>query len=170
MGILHMMGQCAVPPGDRRGWIPGARVVGGSGANRRHPGQFFYDDAVMGLQLLEQARLVGIAKFVVIGTACAYLKFMPVPFQGADLWEVYPEETNAPYGLAKKMFFIQAQAYRQENTLNATSPVPVNLNGPGDNFDGETSPCHAGAHQKMPRGRGGRLGRGRSVRHRSIWG
>ena len=94
----------------------------------------------MGLQLLEQARLVGIAQFVVIGTACAYLKFMPVPFQGADLWEVYPEETNAPYGLAKKMFFIQAQAYRQENTLNATSPVPVNLNGPGDNFDAETSP------------------------------
>ena len=131
MGIFHMMGQCAVHPGDWRGWIPGARVVGGIDANRRHPGQFFYDDAVMGLQLLEQAGFVGIAKFVVIGTVCAYLKFMPVPFQGADVWEVFPEETNAPYGLAKKMFFIQAQAYRQGNTLNATSHVPVNLSGTG---------------------------------------
>jgi GDP-L-fucose synthase len=116
-----------------------AAVVGGIGANVKHPGKFFYDNAVMGLQLIEQARLFGIQKFVVIGTVCAYPKFTPVPFQEADLWNGYPEETNAPYGLAKKMLLVQAQAYRQEYGFNAIYLLPVNLYGPGDNFDPESS-------------------------------
>jgi GDP-L-fucose synthase len=116
-----------------------AATVGGIGANRRHPGQFFYDNAIMGLQLMEQARLFGVEKFVVIGTVCAYPKFTPVPFQEADLWNGYPEETNAPYGLAKRMLLVQAQAYRQEYGFNAIYLLPVNLYGPGDNFDPETS-------------------------------
>jgi GDP-L-fucose synthase len=116
-----------------------AATVGGIGANRRHPGQFFYENAIMGLQLMEQARLFGVDKFVVIGTICAYPKFTPVPFQEADLWNGYPEETNAPYGLAKKMLLVQAQAYRQEYGFNAIYLLPVNLYGPGDNFDPETS-------------------------------
>jgi GDP-L-fucose synthase len=116
-----------------------AAVVGGIGANRRHPGQFFYDNAIMGLQLLEQARRFRIDKVVVLGTVCAYPKLTPVPFREADLWNGYPEETNAPYGLAKKMLLVQAQAYRQEYGLNAIYLVPVNLYGPGDNFDPETS-------------------------------
>jgi GDP-L-fucose synthase len=116
-----------------------AAVVGGIGANRQHPGKFFYDNAIMGLQLIEQARLSGIRKFVVIGTVCSYPKYTPVPFSEADLWDGYPEETNAPYGLAKKMLLVQAQAYRQEYGLNAIYLVPVNLYGPGDNFHLETS-------------------------------
>jgi GDP-L-fucose synthase len=116
-----------------------AATVGGIGANRRHPGRFFYENAIMGLQLMEQARRFGVDKFVVIGTVCAYPKFTPVPFQEADLWNGYPEETNAPYGLAKKMLLVQAQAYRQEYGFNAIYLVPVNLYGPGDNFDPETS-------------------------------
>jgi GDP-L-fucose synthase len=116
-----------------------AAVVGGIGANRRHPGQFFYDNAIMGLQLLEQARRFGVAKVVVLGTVCAYPKFTPVPFCEADLWNGYPEETNAPYGLAKKMLLVQAQAYRQEYGFNAIHLLPVNLYGPGDNFDPESS-------------------------------
>jgi GDP-L-fucose synthase len=116
-----------------------AAVVGGIGANRQHPGQFFYDNAIMGLQLLEQARLYGVEKVVVLGTVCAYPKFTPVPFCEADLWNGYPEETNAPYGLAKKMLLVQAQAYRQEYGMNAIYLLPVNLYGPGDNFDPETS-------------------------------
>jgi GDP-L-fucose synthase len=116
-----------------------AAVVGGISANRRHPGQFFYDNAIMGLQLMEQARLFDIEKFVALGTVCAYPKFTPVPFQEVDLWNGYPEETNAPYGLAKKMLLVQAQAYRQEYSLNAIYLLPVNLYGPGDNFDPETS-------------------------------
>jgi len=116
-----------------------AAVVGGIGANRRHPGQFFYDNAIMGLQLIEQARLLRIEKVVVLGTVCAYPKFTPVPFREADLWNGYPEETNAPYGLAKKMLLVQAQAYRQEYGLNAIYLLPVNLYGPGDNFAPETS-------------------------------
>jgi GDP-L-fucose synthase len=116
-----------------------AAVVGGIGANRQHPGQFFYDNAIMGLQLIEQARFFGIEKVVVLGTVCSYPKFTPVPFREADLWNGYPEETNAPYGLAKKMLLAQAQAYRQEYGLNAIYLLPVNLYGPGDNFDPETS-------------------------------
>jgi GDP-L-fucose synthase len=116
-----------------------AATVGGIGANRRYPGQFFYDNAIMGLQLMEQARRFGIEKFVAIGTVCAYPKFTPVPFRETDLWNGYPEETNAPYGLAKKMLLVQAQAYRQEYGFNAIYLLPVNLYGPGDNFDPETS-------------------------------
>ena len=112
-----------------------AAVVGGIGANRAHPGKFFYDNAIMGLQLMEQARRFGVAKFVALGTVCAYPKFAPVPFREADLWNGYPEETNAPYGLAKKMLLVQAQSYRAEYGFNAIFLVPVNLYGPRDNFD-----------------------------------
>ena len=112
-----------------------AAVVGGIGANRENPGKFFYDNAIMGIQLLEQARVLGIEKVVVVGTVCAYPKFTPVPFREEDLWIGYPEETNAPYGLAKKMLLVQAQAYREQYGLNAIYLLPVNLYGPGDNFD-----------------------------------
>ncbi len=112
-----------------------AAVVGGIGANRENPGRFFYDNAVMGIQLMEQARLAGVAKFVTIGTVCAYPKFTPVPFREDALWDGYPEETNAPYGLAKKMLLVQSQAYRAQYGFNAIYLVPVNLYGPGDNFD-----------------------------------
>jgi GDP-L-fucose synthase len=116
-----------------------AAVVGGIGANRQHPGQFFYDNAIMGIQLLEQARRFAVEKFVVVGTVCAYPKLTPVPFREEDLWSGYPEETNAPYGLAKKMLLVQAQAYRQEYGFNSIYLLPVNLYGPGDNFHPETS-------------------------------
>lgn len=116
-----------------------AAVVGGIGANMRHPGQFFYDNAIMGIQLIEQARHFGVEKCVVVGTVCAYPKLTPVPFREEDLWNGYPEETNAPYGLAKKMLLVQAQAYRQEYGFNAIYLLPVNLYGPGDNFHPETS-------------------------------
>jgi GDP-L-fucose synthase len=112
-----------------------AAVVGGIGANRTNPGTFFYDNAVMGIELMEQARWLGVAKFVGIGTVCAYPKFTPVPFREEDLWNGYPEETNAPYGLAKKMLLVQAQAYRTQYGFNAIYLLPVNLYGPGDNFD-----------------------------------
>lgn len=112
-----------------------AAVVGGIGANRRHPGEFFYKNLMMGVQLIEQARLHNIEKFVAIGTVCAYPKFTPVPFKEEDLWNGYPEETNAPYGLAKKMLLVQSQAYRQEYGFNSIFLLPVNLYGPGDNFD-----------------------------------
>lgn len=116
-----------------------AAVVGGIGANRASPGRFFYDNAIMGLQLMEQSRLVGVAKFVAIGTVCAYPKFTPVPFREEDLWNGYPEETNAPYGLAKKMLLVQAQAYRDQYGFNAIYLLPVNIYGPGDNFDPASS-------------------------------
>jgi GDP-L-fucose synthase len=116
-----------------------AAVVGGIGANRANPGRFFYDNAIMGIQLMECARAAGIEKFVVIGTICAYPKFAPVPFKEEDLWNGYPEETNAPYGLAKKMLLVQAQAYRAQYGFNAIYLLPVNLYGPRDNFDLETS-------------------------------
>ncbi|MDH5233316.1 MAG: GDP-L-fucose synthase [Gemmatimonadota bacterium] len=116
-----------------------AAVVGGIGANREHPGRFFYDNLVMGVETLEQARLAGVKKFVGIGTICAYPKFTPVPFREDDLWNGYPEETNAPYGLAKKMLLVQSQAYRQEYGMNAIHLLPVNLYGPGDNFDPASS-------------------------------
>lgn len=112
-----------------------AAVVGGIGANREHPGEFFYKNLMMGVQLLEQARLKNIEKFVAIGTVCAYPKFTPVPFKEDDLWNGYPEETNAPYGLAKKMLLVQSQAYRQEYGFNSIFLLPVNLYGPRDNFD-----------------------------------
>jgi len=116
-----------------------AAVVGGIGANREHPGQFFYKNLMMGVQLIEQARLHNIEKFVAIGTVCAYPKFTPVPFKENDLWNGYPEETNAPYGLAKKMLLVQSQAYRTEYGFNSIFLLPVNLYGPGDNFDPASS-------------------------------
>jgi len=116
-----------------------AAVVGGIGANREHPGEFFYKNVMMGVQLIEEARLRGVEKFVVIGTICAYPKFTPVPFSEADLWDGYPEETNAPYGLAKKMLLVQCQAYRQQYGFNGIFLLPVNLYGPGDNFDPHSS-------------------------------
>ena len=116
-----------------------AAVVGGIGANRNNPGRYFYDNAVMGIELLEQARRNGVGKFVVAGTICSYPKHTPVPFREDDLWNGYPEETNAPYGLAKKMLLVQAQAYRAQYGMNAIALLPVNLYGPGDNFDPETS-------------------------------
>ena len=116
-----------------------AAVVGGIGANRANPGSFFYDNAIMGIELMEQARLHGVAKFVAVGTVCAYPKFTPVPFREEDLWNGYPEETNAPYGLAKKMLLVQAQAYRSQYGFDAIYLLPVNLYGPGDNFDPESS-------------------------------
>jgi len=116
-----------------------AAVVGGIGANRANPGRFFYDNAIMGIQLMEYARRVGVEKFIAVGTVCAYPKFTPVPFKEEDLWNGYPEETNAPYGLAKKMLLVQAQAYRAQYGFNAIFLLPVNLYGPGDNFDLESS-------------------------------
>ncbi len=116
-----------------------AAVVGGIGANRQNPGRYFYDNAIMGLQLLESARLAGVEKIVSVGTICSYPKFTPVPFREEDLWNGYPEETNAPYGLAKKMLLVQAQAYRQQYGTNAVTLLPVNLYGPGDNFDPASS-------------------------------
>ena len=116
-----------------------AAVVGGIGANRANPGRFFYDNAVMGIQLMEHARQCGVGKFVAVGTICAYPKFAPIPFKEEQLWDGYPEETNAPYGLAKKMMLVQAQAYRAQYGFNAIYLLPVNLYGPSDNFDLESS-------------------------------
>lgn len=112
-----------------------AAVVGGIGANRNNPGRFFYDNIMMGVQLIEGARQFGVAKFVQAGTICAYPKFAPTPFREEDLWDGYPEETNAPYGIAKKALLVQCQAYRDQYGLNAIYLLPVNLYGPGDNFD-----------------------------------
>jgi GDP-L-fucose synthase len=112
-----------------------AANVGGIGYNQKYPGQLFYDNAIMGIQLLEAARQEGVKKFVAIGTVCAYPKFTPVPFQEKNLWEGYPEETNAPYGIAKKILLVQAQAYRTQYDFNAILLLPVNLYGPRDTFD-----------------------------------
>ncbi|MBX7245308.1 MAG: GDP-L-fucose synthase, partial [Candidatus Sumerlaeaceae bacterium] len=112
-----------------------AAVVGGIGANRDNPGRFFYENAIMGIQLIEYARQANIPKFVATGTICAYPKFTPIPFREDDLWNGYPEETNAPYGLAKKMMLVQAQSYREQYGYNAIFLLPVNLYGPRDNFD-----------------------------------
>ena len=116
-----------------------AAVVGGIEANRAHPGRFFYDNIVMGLLLMEEARKRGVGKFVTVGTICSYPKFTPVPFQEEDLWDGYPEETNAPYGLAKKALLVQGQAYHQQYGFNAITLLSVNLYGPGDNFDPQSS-------------------------------
>ena len=116
-----------------------AARVGGIGLNREMPGTLFFENAVMGIQLMEAARLAGVGKFVALGTICAYPKFTPVPFREEDLWNGYPEETNAPYGLAKKMLLVQAQAYRAQYGFNAVYLHPVNLYGPGDNFDPRSS-------------------------------
>jgi GDP-L-fucose synthase len=116
-----------------------AAVVGGIGANEKNPGSFFYQNAVMGIQLIEYARRFGIQKVIVVGTICAYPKFAPVPFREETLWDGYPEETNAPYGIAKKALLVQCQAYRQQYGMNAIYLLPVNLYGPRDNFDLESS-------------------------------
>ncbi len=116
-----------------------AAVVGGIGYNQKNPGRFFYDNLMMGVQLIEQSRLFGVRKFLATGTVCAYPKFTPVPFKEDDIWNGYPEETNAPYGLAKKMMLVQSQAYRQQYAFNSIFLLPANLYGPGDNFDLETS-------------------------------
>jgi GDP-L-fucose synthase len=116
-----------------------AARVGGIGANRENPGRFFYENAAMGIEMMEQARLNDVEKYVQVGTVCAYPKFAPIPFSEDDLWAGYPEETNAPYGLAKKMLLVQAQAYRRQYGLDAIYLLPVNLYGPGDNFDPRSS-------------------------------
>jgi len=116
-----------------------AAVVGGIGANQKNPGKFFYENLMMGVQLIEQARLHEVKKFVATGTVCAYPKFTPTPFREEDLWNGYPEETNAPYGLAKKMMLVQSQSYREQYGFNSIFLLPANLYGPGDNFDLESS-------------------------------
>jgi GDP-L-fucose synthase len=116
-----------------------AAVVGGIGANQENPGRFFYDNLVMGTMLMDECHRAGVNKFVGVGTICSYPKFTPVPFREQDLWNGYPEETNAPYGLAKKMLIVQAQAYREQYGFNAVNLLPVNLYGPEDNFDPASS-------------------------------
>jgi len=116
-----------------------AAVVGGIGYNQKNPGKFFYENLMMGVQLIEESRLRGVKKFVAAGTVCAYPKFTPVPFKEDDIWNGYPEETNAPYGLAKKMMLVQSQSYREQYGFNSIFLLPANLYGPGDNFDLETS-------------------------------
>src|SRR5205085_10059959 len=116
-----------------------AAVVGGIGANQKNPGRFFYENLMMGTQLIEQSRLHRVEKFLAVGTVCAYPKFTPVPFKEDDLWHGYPEETNAPYGLAKKMMLVQAESYREQYGFNTIFLLPANLYGPGDNFDLESS-------------------------------
>lgn len=141
-----------------------AAVVGGIGANRANPGKYFYDNAVMGIELMEEARLAGVAKFVATGSICAYPKHTPVPFREADLWNGYPEETNAPYGLAKKMLLVQAQAYRDQYGMNAVTLFPVNLYGPGDNFDPQTSHVIPALIRKVVEARD------RGDSHIEVWG
>jgi GDP-L-fucose synthase len=116
-----------------------AAVVGGIGANRQNPGRFLYENLMMGAQLIEACRRFGVRKYIQVGTICSYPKFTPVPFQESALWDGYPEETNAPYGLAKKLLIVQLQAYRAQYGFNGVNILPVNLYGPGDNFDPQTS-------------------------------
>ncbi len=116
-----------------------AAAVGGIGYNMNNPGSLFYDNAIMGIQLMEAARQNSVGKFVAVGTICAYPKFTPIPFREEELWNGYPEETNAPYGLAKKMMLVQAQSYRQQYGFDAIYLLPVNLYGPGDNFNPDSS-------------------------------
>jgi len=116
-----------------------AGLVGGIGFNKKNPGKMIYENLLMGLYLFEQARLAGIKKFVTVGTVCCYPKFTPIPFKEEDLWNGYPEETNAPYGMAKKMLLVMSQAYRQQYSFNSILLIPTNLYGPGDKFDPETS-------------------------------
>lgn len=126
-----------------------AAKVGGIGFNREKPGELFYDNIMMGVQLMEAARKEGVEKFVGIGTVCAYPKFTPVPFKEENLWNGYPEETNAPYGLAKKMLLVQSQAYRQQYDFNSIFLLPLNLYGPGDNFNPESSHVIAAIIRKV---------------------
>ncbi len=141
-----------------------AAVVGGIGANREHPGRFFYENAVMGILLMEEARRRSVAKFVTVGTICSYPKFAPVPFREESLWDGYPEETNAPYGIAKKALLVQGQASRREYRFNAVTLLPVNLYGPRDNFDPESSHVIPALIRKAVEARD--AGRG----HIDVWG
>ena len=141
-----------------------AAVVGGIGANRENPGRFFYENAIMGIELMEQCRVAGVAKFVGVGTVCAYPKYAPLPFREDDLWNGYPEETNAPYGIAKKAVLVQGQAYRQQYGFNAITLLPVNLYGPGDNFDPASSHVIPALIKKVIEARD--AGRG----HIDVWG
>lgn len=136
---LRVLANCAKAVQGMDVVIHLAGNVGGIGYNREKPGELFYDNIMMGVQLMEEARKAGVKKFVGLGTICQYPKYAPVPFKEKDLWNGYPEETNAPYGLAKKMLLVQAQAYRQQYGFNAIHLMPVNLYGPGDNFDPESS-------------------------------
>lgn len=133
-----------------------AGVIGGIGANRENPGKFFYDNALMGIQLIHEAYLRGIEKFVALGTICCYPKFSPVPFREEDLWEGYPEETNAPYGLAKKMLLVQSQAYWRQYGFHSIFLMPVNLYGPDDNFDPASSHVIPALIKKMVDAMGGK--------------
>lgn len=141
-----------------------AARVGGIGANRENPGAFFYDNLMMGVQLIEECRRMGVPKVVAIGTICAYPKLTPVPFREEDLWEGYPEETNAPYGLAKKMLLVQAQAYRQQYGMNVVYLLPVNLYGPKDNFDPAVSHVIPALIRKIQEAQDGKAG------HIEVWG
>jgi GDP-L-fucose synthase len=141
-----------------------AAKVGGIGANRANPGKFFYDNLMMGVQLIEEGRRAGLSKLVAVGTICSYPKFAPVPFREDDLWNGYPEETNAPYGLAKKMLLVQSQAYRQQYGFNSVVLFPVNLYGPNDNFDLETSHVIPAMIRKIEQG----ISRGE--REVELWG
>ena len=136
---LRLQSECAAAVKDIDVVIHLAANVGGIGYNQEHPGELFYDNLLMGVHLMEEARKAGVKKFVAIGTICAYPKFTPVPFKEDELWNGYPEETNAPYGLAKKMMLVQAQAYRQQYGFNSIYLLPVNLYGPGDNFNPDSS-------------------------------
>jgi GDP-L-fucose synthase len=131
--------KAALKDADAEYVIHAAAVVGGIGANRQHPGRFFYANAAMGIHLIHEASEAGIRKLVIVGTVCSYPKYTAVPFREEDLWSGYPEETNAPYGLAKKMLLVQAQAYRDEYGFDSVFVIPTNLYGPGDNFDYDTS-------------------------------
>jgi GDP-L-fucose synthase len=136
---LRVWGNCAAVVSGMEVVIHLAALVGGIGFNRRNPGSIFYDNILMGVQLMEAARVEGVKKFVQIGTVCAYPKVVPVPFREESLWDGYPEETNAPYGIAKKALLVQAQSYRSQYGFNAIYLLPTNLYGPGDNFDPEDS-------------------------------
>lgn len=136
---LKKWDHCQKAAKDQSVVIHLAAKVGGIGLNRRIPGEMFYDNALMGIQLIEAARQAGVEKVVIVGTICSYPKLTPIPFHEENLWEGYPEETNAPYGLAKKMLLVQAQAYRQQYDLNTMYLLPVNMYGPGDNFDPASS-------------------------------
>jgi len=141
-----------------------AAVVGGIGANRERPGEFFYDNLIMGAQLIDEARRADIAKFVTVGTVCAYPKYTPVPFREDDLWDGYPEETNAPYGIAKKALLVQQQAYRQQYGFNGIYVLPTNLYGPRDNFDPASSHVIPALIKKCVEARE------RGERHIEVWG
>lgn len=141
-----------------------AAVCGGIGANQKEPGRFIYDNLVMGLEMIDLAQKHGVEKFVQVGTVCSYPKFTPVPFKEEDIWNGYPEETNAPYGIAKKALLVQCQAYRQQYGLNAIYLVPVNLYGPGDNFNLDTSHVIPALIKKCM------SAKGRGLDHIDIWG